>query len=151
MLSSFDSRNVVRYAPFLFIAQFFPFSEIKYENSNNNKIPETIFNKFILVALLKFLAFSLFEMKYVLNIWKARAGAQADQRQLGILYFRFCKKKIKLRFPMIPKIDSVLMVGFMIIYAIGSYFPIFVFVLYSYWLPQIICNTLRGTAEAFQK
>ncbi|CAI5520778.1 unnamed protein product [Closterium sp. Naga37s-1] len=58
---------------------------------------ESLFNAFATAAFFKFVIFSIFEMRYLLAIWKARRPAQSSEswdlmrRELSILYSRFCE------------------------------------------------------------
>lgn len=56
-----------------------------------------VFRAFATVAFLKFVLFSIFEMRYLIHIWKARRpqefanGWNSVRRELQTLYMRFCK------------------------------------------------------------
>lgn len=58
---------------------------------------ESLFNAFATAAFFKFVVFSIFEMRYLLAIWKASRpmnsgeGWEAMRRELSVLYSRFCK------------------------------------------------------------
>ncbi|PWA44836.1 RING/U-box superfamily protein [Artemisia annua] len=58
---------------------------------------ESLFNAFATAAFFKFVVFSIFEMRYLLAIWKAGRsmnsgeGWEAMRRELSVLYSRFCK------------------------------------------------------------
>jgi len=58
---------------------------------------ETLFNAFATAAFFKFVVFSIFEMRYLLTIWKASRpinngeGWEIMRRELSVLYSRFCK------------------------------------------------------------
>jgi hypothetical protein len=58
---------------------------------------ESLFNAFATVAFFKFVIFSIFEMRYLLAIWKAQRpvasgeGWETMRRELTVLYTRFCK------------------------------------------------------------
>lgn len=58
---------------------------------------ESLFNAFATAAFFKFVVFSIFEMRYLLAIWKANRpmnsgeGWEAMRRELSVLYSRFCK------------------------------------------------------------
>ncbi len=58
---------------------------------------ESLFNAFATAAFFKFVIFAIFEMRYLLAIWKARRpvasgeGWETMRRELSVLYSRFCK------------------------------------------------------------
>lgn len=58
---------------------------------------ESLFNAFATAAFFKFVVFSIFEMRYLLAIWKANRplnsgeGWESMRRELSVLYSRFCK------------------------------------------------------------
>ena len=60
-------------------------------------LAESLFNAFATAAFFKFVVFSIFEMRYLLAIWKAGRsmnsgeGWEAMRRELSVLYSRFCK------------------------------------------------------------
>lgn len=60
-------------------------------------LAESLFNAFATAAFFKFVVFSIFEMRYLLAIWKANRsitngeGWEAMRRELSLLYSRFCK------------------------------------------------------------
>lgn len=61
-------------------------------------VTESLFNAFATAAFFKFVVFSIFEMRYMLAIWKANRphmqnGENWEQmrRELSVLYSRFCK------------------------------------------------------------
>lgn len=60
-------------------------------------LAESLFNAFATAAFFKFVVFSIFEMRYLLAIWKASRpmnngeGWETMRRELSVLYSRFCK------------------------------------------------------------
>ena len=60
-------------------------------------LSESLFNAFATAAFFKFVVFSIFEMRYLLAIWKASRpansgeGWEAMRRELSLLYSRFCE------------------------------------------------------------
>ena len=90
---------------------------------------QTLFNAFATAAFFKFIIFSIFEMRYMLLIWKARRpsgfseGWDAMRRELSMLYSRFY---------------GSLLFGIFVLYEFQNYWRVFVFILYSFWVPQII-------------
>eukprot|EP01102_Stenamoeba_stenopodia_P007564 TRINITY_DN2120_c0_g1_i1.p1 TRINITY_DN2120_c0_g1~~TRINITY_DN2120_c0_g1_i1.p1 ORF type:complete len:591 (-),score=58.73 TRINITY_DN2120_c0_g1_i1:77-1849(-) len=97
-------------------------------------VVETVFNAFATAAFFKFITFSVFEMRYLLLIWKARRpqsfsdGYISMRRELSLLYARFY---------------ASLMGGFLLLYFLSGLFHVFVFLYYSFWWPQIYCNATR--------
>ena len=63
----------------------------------NSLHAESLFNAFATAAFFKFVVFSIFEMRYLLAIWKASRpmnngeGWEAMRRELSVLYSRFCE------------------------------------------------------------
>jgi transmembrane E3 ubiquitin-protein ligase len=91
----------------------------------------TLFNAFATAAFFKFIIFSIFEMRWLLLIWKARRpsgfaeGWEAMRRELSLLYSRFY---------------GSLLLGIVILYQLQNHLKYFVFALYSFWVPQIVLN-----------
>lgn len=59
-------------------------------------VTESLFNAFATAAFFKFVVFSIFEMRYLLAIWKANRPLNGEnwdttRRELSALYSRFCK------------------------------------------------------------
>ena len=56
-------------------------------------VVEPLFNAFATASFFEFVNFAIFEMQYLLSIWRARRGPALDtwhtQRELAILYVRF--------------------------------------------------------------
>ena len=56
-------------------------------------VVEPLFNAFATAAFFEFVNFAIFEMQYLLSIWRARRGPAMDtwhsQRELAVLYLRF--------------------------------------------------------------
>jgi hypothetical protein len=65
---------------------------------------ESLFNAFATAAFFKFVVFSIFEMRYLLSIWKATRpstsgeGWETMRRELSFLYSRFCEYLISFVF-----------------------------------------------------
>lgn len=63
-------------------------------------VAERWFNSFALLAFLNFMAFSIFEMRYLLMVWKARRPQSANnsfdsvRNELSVLYLQFCTSKV---------------------------------------------------------
>jgi hypothetical protein len=99
---------------------------------------EGVFKVFATAAFLKFVLFSIFEMRYLIHIWKARRpqgftnGFEVMRRELQSLYMRFY---------------GALFVGLIVIYQFTSFFQYFVLILFSFWLPQIYCNATRNAPK----
>lgn len=94
----------------------------------------TLFNAFATAAFFKFIIFSIFEMRYMLLIWKARRpsgfseGWEAMRRELSMLYSRFY---------------GSLLVGIILLYQLQNNLRYFVFALYSFWTPQIVLSVVQ--------
>lgn len=93
----------------------------------------TLFNAFATAAFFKFIIFSIFEMRWLLLIWKARRpsgfaeGWEAMRRELSLLYSRFY---------------GSLLLGIVILYQLQNHLKYFVFALYAFWVPQIVLNVV---------
>nr|KJB31655.1 hypothetical protein B456_005G200400 [Gossypium raimondii] len=67
---------------------------------------ESLFNAFATAAFFKFVVFSIFEMRYLLAIWKASRpmnngeGWETMRRELSVLYSRFCMTITRLAIPL---------------------------------------------------
>mmetsp|Transcript_71804 Transcript_71804/g.149994 ORF Transcript_71804/g.149994 Transcript_71804/m.149994 type:complete len:647 (+) Transcript_71804:352-2292(+) len=94
-------------------------------------VVEALFNAFATAAFFKFMIFSIFEMRYLLIIWKARRpqgfqeGWNAMRRELSMLYSRFY---------------GCLLAGIILIYQMQQYSGALALLIYSFWLPQIVHN-----------
>ncbi|KAL3685790.1 hypothetical protein R1sor_003812 [Riccia sorocarpa] len=95
---------------------------------------ESLFNAFATAAFFKFVIFSIFEMRYLLAIWKARRpvnsgeGWEAMRRELSVLYSRFY---------------GFLLGGILIMYELHSLLRYVLILFYSFWIPQIVANVVR--------
>jgi len=94
-------------------------------------VVEALFNAFATAAFFKFMIFSIFEMRYLLIIWKARRpqgfqeGWNSMRRELSMLYSRFY---------------GCLLAGIVLIYQMQRYSGVLILLVYSFWFPQIIHN-----------
>jgi len=93
-------------------------------------VMEQLFNAFATAAFFEFLTFSMFEMRYMLTIWKARQGGQFDtwgslRRELSVLYSRFY---------------GFLLTGLVVVYQMQGMMRWVLLLFYSFWWPQIIRN-----------
>jgi hypothetical protein len=99
----------------------------------------TLFNAFATAAFFKFIIFSIFEMRYMLLIWKARRpsgfseGWEAMRRELSMLYSRFY---------------GSLLLGIVLLYQMQNHLVYFLFALYSFWLPQIVLSVYEDHRKA---
>lgn len=99
---------------------------------------ESLFNAFATAAFFKFVVFSIFEMRYLLAIWKASRplsngeGWEAMRRELSVLYSRFY---------------GILLGGILVMYEFHSFLRPIIFIMYSFWIPQIINNVIRDTRK----
>jgi len=97
---------------------------------------DSMFNAFATAAFFQFVTFSIFEMRYLLIILKARRpSAFADgwvslRREFSLFYLRFY---------------TFLVGGFVLLYYMNHLFYLFLFVMYSFWVPQIISNATRSS------
>ena len=105
-------------------------------------IPQ-LFASFATVAFFKLVLFSVFEMRYLVIIWKARrpvafaAGWEAMRRELGQLYSRFY---------------CALLAGIFLAYRCGKAHPhACMLALYSCWLPQIVRNAHTEVRRPFRR
>ena len=92
---------------------------------------DSIFQSFSLLAFLKLVVFSIFELRLLLMVWKARRptafneGFIVMRRELGKIYSRFyC--------------SLILFVAF--VYHMWDFSGILVLLVYSFWVPQIFTN-----------
>lgn len=95
---------------------------------------DTLFNAFATAAFFKFICFSIFLMRWMLLIWKARRpsgfseGWEAMRRELSMLYSRFY---------------GSLLIGILLLLQLKTYLRFFLFALYSFWVPQIVLNVVE--------
>ncbi|KAG1691116.1 hypothetical protein DVH05_027191 [Phytophthora capsici] len=103
-------------------------------------VAQNVFAAFASVAFVKLIIFSVFEMRYLLIIWKARRpqgfseGWLTLRRELTTLYSRFYLS---------------LLAGLCIFYNFSNHLPVLVFICYSFWVPQIIHNVHREVRNPF--
>nr|XP_043625215.1 transmembrane E3 ubiquitin-protein ligase FLY1-like [Erigeron canadensis] len=99
---------------------------------------ESLFNAFATAAFFKFVVFSIFEMRYLLAIWKASRSMntgeswEAMRRELSVLYSRFY---------------GILLGGILIMYEFHKYLHPILLILHSFWIPQIITNIVRDSRK----
>ncbi|KAL9261409.1 Transmembrane E3 ubiquitin-protein ligase FLY2-like protein [Drosera capensis] len=99
---------------------------------------ESLFNAFATAAFFKFVVFAIFEMRYLLAIWKASRplnngeGWDAMRRELSVLYSRFY---------------GLLLGGVLLMYEFHNYMRPILFLLYSFWIPQIVTNVVRDSRK----
>lgn len=101
------NRNILFFFRVLTIFHFLVFSE-------------SLFNAFATAAFFKFVVFSIFEMRYLLTIWKASRpansgeGWEAMRRELSLLYSRFCEFSVTIiesGDPLPPLLDKYALYG----------------------------------------
>ncbi|KAM9963000.1 hypothetical protein ACTFIW_006221 [Dictyostelium discoideum] len=103
-------------------------------------IMDYLFNAFATASFFQFVTFALFEMRYLLIILKARSpsafadGWESLRRQISIFYLRFY---------------SCLFGGFVLLYYFSNFFHFFLFLLFSYWVPQIYTNAKTSVRKPF--
>ncbi|MBA0798907.1 hypothetical protein Gohar_009457, partial [Gossypium harknessii] len=99
---------------------------------------ESLFNAFATAAFFKFVVFSIFEMRYLLAIWKASRpmnngeGWETMRRELSVLYSRFY---------------GILLGGILVMYEFHNFLQPILLLLYSFWIPQIITNVIRDSRK----
>lgn len=99
---------------------------------------ESLFNAFATAAFFKFVVFSIFEMRYLLAIWKASRplnsgeGWEIMRRELSVLYSRFY---------------GILLGGILLMYELHNFLRPLLFLMYSFWIPQIVTNVIRDTRK----
>lgn len=99
---------------------------------------ESLFNAFATAAFFKFVVFSIFEMRYLLAVWKASRpansgeGWEAMRRELSLLYSRFY---------------GILLGGILIMYELHNFLRPILLLMYSFWIPQIITNIIRDSRK----
>ena len=104
-------------------------------------IPGVFFQNLLWIALLKLIAFTVFEMRAVVSIYHARFGQEAAgiegwvgvRRRLATLHFRFYGALFLAMFATITLRNTPVVT---------------VLLLYSCWLPQIVYNAVAGTRRA---
>ncbi|EGC39846.1 hypothetical protein DICPUDRAFT_74595 [Dictyostelium purpureum] len=103
-------------------------------------IIDSLFNAFATASFFQFITFALFEMRYLLIILKARSpsafsdGWESLRREISIFYLRFY---------------TCLFGGFILLYYFSGLFSLFLFIMYSYWVPQIYANAKNGIRKPF--
>ncbi|KAK3033307.1 hypothetical protein RJ639_033775 [Escallonia herrerae] len=99
---------------------------------------ESLFNAFATAAFFKFVVFSIFEMRYLLAIWKASRpmsngeGWEAMRRELSVLYSRFY---------------GILLGGILVMYEFQRFMRPILLLVHSFWIPQIITNVIRDSRK----
>mmetsp|Transcript_5222 Transcript_5222/g.19155 ORF Transcript_5222/g.19155 Transcript_5222/m.19155 type:complete len:558 (-) Transcript_5222:137-1810(-) len=101
-------------------------------------VVESLFNAFATAAFFKFVIFSIFEMRYLLAIWKARRPSNFEgwgsmRRELSILYSRFY---------------GCLLAGIIFMYQLQGLLRYVIFLFYAFWIPQILSNVERDSRKA---
>ncbi|XP_024018197.1 transmembrane E3 ubiquitin-protein ligase 1 isoform X3 [Morus notabilis] len=99
---------------------------------------ESLFNAFATAAFFKFVVFSIFEMRYLLAIWKANRpmnngeGWETMRRELSVLYSRFY---------------GILLGGILIMYEFHNFLKPILLLMYFFWIPQIVTNVIRDSRK----
>jgi len=102
---------------------------------------QPLFAAFASISFFKLVTFCIFEMRYLILIFQSRqpqsffADGMANlRREMATLHGRF----------------YVALFGAIILaYSLQNHFNLFLLIMYSYWVPQIICNVRRNTSEPF--
>jgi hypothetical protein len=103
-------------------------------------IVEMLFDLFVTVGFFYFVVFSLFEMRFMILVWKAthpdafNNGWDRLKEELRMLYSRFY---------------AALAAVLCSIYMLPSVLPVLFVVLYSFWLPQIVLNAVQDSRKTF--
>merc|ERR1719343_831377 len=101
----------------------------------------TAFNTFAMVALSKFILFSLVEVRYVLMIFRCKnrdifsAGWEEVRRNIAKLHSNFY---------------GTLFAGLVVIFHFMEYLHVFVLCFQLYWVPQILHDVVHGTKASFE-
>jgi hypothetical protein len=101
---------------------------------------EALFNAFIVTALLQFVACVMFEMAFLQHLYKTafpaefEGGWEANQRARKIINLKFY---------------SWMMFGLAFFYIVPSGFEVAHFVLYGFWVPQIVWQAVHGFRRGF--
>merc|ERR1711871_94994 len=101
-----------------------------------------LFNTFATISFLKMLLFVILEVRMLMLIWKARRpeafsnGWANIQRELAKLYSR---------------LYGTLLLGILFAYIFWNQFYFIVFVLYSFWIPQIANNAYMNVRKPFHR
>ncbi|KAI4363841.1 hypothetical protein MLD38_020008 [Melastoma candidum] len=99
---------------------------------------ESLFNAFATAAFFKFVVFSIFEMRYLLAIWKASRpmnsgeGWETMRRELSVLYSRFY---------------GILLGGLLLMYEFHNFIRPILLLMYAFWIPQIVTNVIRDSRK----
>ncbi|RDY10324.1 Tul1 [Mucuna pruriens] len=97
---------------------------------------ESLFNAFATAAFFKFVVFSIFEMRYLLAIWKANRplsngeGWETMRRELSVLYSH-----------------GILLGGILFMYEFHNHLRPILLLVCSFWIPQIITNVVRDSRK----
>ncbi|KAG5377666.1 hypothetical protein IGI04_025508 [Brassica rapa subsp. trilocularis] len=108
----------------------------KTKTSLTSSYAESLFNAFATAAFFKFVVFSIFEMRYLLAIWKATRpsnsgeGWETMRRELSFLYSH-----------------GILLGGILIMYELHNYMRWILLLMYSFWIPQIVANVVRDSRK----
>ncbi|KAJ8764826.1 hypothetical protein K2173_010291 [Erythroxylum novogranatense] len=100
---------------------------------------ESLFNAFATAAFFKFVVFSIFEMRFLLAIWKASRpmnnseGWETMRRELSVLYSRFY---------------GILLGGILLMYELHKFLRPILLLMYSFWIPQIVNNIVRDSRKS---
>eukprot|EP00281_Chroomonas_sp_CCMP1168_P007334 CAMPEP_0206262300 /NCGR_PEP_ID=MMETSP0047_2-20121206/28158_1 /ASSEMBLY_ACC=CAM_ASM_000192 /TAXON_ID=195065 /ORGANISM="Chroomonas mesostigmatica_cf, Strain CCMP1168" /LENGTH=329 /DNA_ID=CAMNT_0053689659 /DNA_START=27 /DNA_END=1018 /DNA_ORIENTATION=+ len=102
---------------------------------------ESLFNAFATAAFFKFMIFSVFEMRYLLIVWKGRRpemlreGWQTIRRELSKLYSRFY---------------GCMLAGMVLVFQMRKHPTACAIIVYGFWLPQIGHAAFHGHKKPMQ-
>eukprot|EP00667_Euglena_gracilis_P006998 EG_transcript_7066 len=96
---------------------------------------EDAFRAFAIVSFLKFCLCALFEVKYLHAVWKAQRPSQAQESVRCLCL----------------NIYLAVFIGVYVLWKLITVLgPLTLFVMFSFWLPQIVSNVLRNSARPLQ-
>jgi len=99
---------------------------------------EKLFGAFVITAFIKLLVFSVFEMRYLLVIWKARHPQNVDDSWATTQ---------ELQSKLYSRIYIVLFACICVMWLLSSFHRSLWFISMSFWVPQIVCNVFRDTGD----
>ncbi len=104
---------------------------------------QPLFAAFASIAFFKLVIFSIFEIRYMFIIHQSRNSQSANaasfnglRRQLATLHARFY---------------AILFFLLFLIYFLANYLEVIIFLLYSFWVPQIVMNARKGVRQPLNR
>lgn len=105
------------------------------------QVSNPLFQAFIAISFFKFFAFSVFELRFLLLVWRARRpdafnqGWQHLRREFSALYTQYY---------------GAIVLGLVALYQGRDYLHLLVFPLLSFWVPQAVSNAREDTNRALE-